>query len=303
MKIYLGTWQIAPSDGFWADQNRPDSEAMLSYAVRMGIGSFDTAQSYGKGQAEQTLAKVLSRFPSRSFTVDTKIMPSTRSVSDIVKTSTGRLRGLGIDCLYLHWPRSGFDNIAFLREMEGLRDGGVVRRLGVCNMGISDLEAVLDAGIRIDRLQRPLSLLWSRDWKKTVSFCHSHKIEVATYSPMGMGLLSGKYREKISLEDRRKELFCFDERCHSKYLELLDTLEKTAGQMGLSTADVALAWTVSKKPDMLLLGARNAGQLENNLKALDVRLSESGILALDDAAKELDNASRAVCENIFGYNW
>ena len=45
METYLGTWQVAPSDGFWTDQNLADSEKVLSSAVRNGIAGFDTAQS------------------------------------------------------------------------------------------------------------------------------------------------------------------------------------------------------------------------------------------------------------------
>ena len=52
METYLGTWQTSPSDGFWANQNIAESEDVLSSAVRFGARCFDTAQSYGKGQAE-----------------------------------------------------------------------------------------------------------------------------------------------------------------------------------------------------------------------------------------------------------
>ena len=107
---YLGTWQTSPSDGFWTDQSITDSEAVLSAAVRLGICRFDTAQSYGKGQAEQTLAKILRRFPDKTeyFVIDTKIMPSTRHAEEVFKVSLDRLKPFSVDCLYLHWPRSGF---------------------------------------------------------------------------------------------------------------------------------------------------------------------------------------------------
>ena len=59
MQTYLGTWQIAPSDGFWTGQDISESEAVVSAAVRAGICGFDTARSYGKGKAEQTLSKIL----------------------------------------------------------------------------------------------------------------------------------------------------------------------------------------------------------------------------------------------------
>ncbi|MBR6348613.1 MAG: aldo/keto reductase, partial [Spirochaetales bacterium] len=114
MQTYLGTWQIAPSDGFWAGQDISDSEAVISAAVRAGIRGFDTARSYGKGKAEQTLSKILRRFPNLPFRVDTKIMPSAKDPGQVILPSLDALSPLKIDTLYLHWPKSGFDNLAYL---------------------------------------------------------------------------------------------------------------------------------------------------------------------------------------------
>ena len=126
MRTYLGTWQTAPSDGFWTDQSLRDSENVISRAVRLGIRCFDTAQSYGKGRSEQTLAKILRRFPDLSFTVDTKIMPSSKSPEELLRISLERLKPLTVDCLYLHWPRSGFDNMDFLRKMDTLKEKNLI---------------------------------------------------------------------------------------------------------------------------------------------------------------------------------
>ena len=126
VKTYLGTWQTSPSDGFWTDQSIADSEAVLSAAVKSGLCCFDTAQSYGKGQAEQTLAKILRRFPDKapSFVIDTKIMPSARPAEEVLKVSLDRLKPFSVDCLYLHWPRSGFDNLDYLRQMAASKNPG-----------------------------------------------------------------------------------------------------------------------------------------------------------------------------------
>ena len=167
MKTYLGTWQIAPSDGFWTDQDLSESEVVLSAAVKAGIRCFDTAQSYGKGRSEQTLAKILRRHPDIRFTIDTKIMPSTKSPEDNLRISLDRLKPFSVDCLYLHWPRSGFDNLAYLKEMEKLRGCGIIRKLGICNLPLQELERFIRVGLKIDRIQRPVSLLWSRDIEET----------------------------------------------------------------------------------------------------------------------------------------
>ena len=229
-------------------------------------------------------------------------MPSGKPVEELLKVSLNRLRPLPVDCLYLHWPRSGFDIQGFLQEMEALKEQGCFKKLGVCNLPLSMLEDLVAAGLKIDRLQRPVSLLWTRELKETQAFCLENDMELAAYSPTGMGLLSGKYREKSDLKDARKDLFCFDEKCIRAYHELLDLIGQIAGNNSLSCTDVARKWTESTKIDIIILGARNVHQLEQNLKN-DFRLKPSELSDLSAAASELDKASKGVCENIFSYNW
>ncbi len=300
MTTYLGTWQTAPSDGFWTDQNLKESEKTISFAMKNGISGYDCAQSYGHGQAEQTLGKVLRRHPEATFLVDTKIMPTTRDPEELVAQSVQRL-GRNIDCLYLHWPRTGFDNKAFLGKMSKLKDKAVIDKVGVCNLPLGELERYTEQGLRIDRLQRPLSLLWSRDYAQCAQFCRDHNIELAVYSPGGMGLLSGRYRSAEDLKDARKTLFCFKPSCIDKYRELLDLIGQIAGAHSVSSTKVALAWTRSQNPDILILGARNPQQLEENLDS-SFSLSKTEMDDLTQASKALDNAARDE-RNIFSYDW
>lgn len=302
METYLGTWQIAPSDGFWTDQNLSDSEKVLSSAVKSGIVGFDTAQSYGKGQAEQTLSKILRRFPDKAFRIDTKIMPSTKTACEVLRVSLDRLKPFPIDCLYLHWPKSGFDNLRFLREMENLKEQGLFRKLGVCNLPLSMLESLVKSGLKIDRIQRPVSLLWTRELEETKVFCRENNIELAAYSPSGMGLLSGKYHSASDLKDARKNLFCFDDRCLKPYHDLLDLMETIAKNNSLSCTDIARLWTENTNPDIIILGARNTEQLKENLRTTPKPSSEE-LKELSSAASVLDRASKDVCENLFSYDW
>lgn len=329
MKLYLGTWQSAPSDGFWNGQSLSESENVISYAVKLGITGFDTAQSYGRGQAEQTLRKILSRFPAFSFNVDTKIMPGIKEPRDILKPSLDRLLGgknrnikennakfdtagniagntagetnISLDCLYLHWPKSGFDNLSFLKKMDRLKEDGTIRKLGICNIPQPLLEDFLRKGLKPDRIQIPHSLLWKRDFEEISALCRENNIETAIYSPTGMGLLSGRYREASDLNDARKELFCFSYTCKNAFMDLLDCLCETAKRHEVSCTRVALAWSMAQNPDIIIIGARNVQQIKENLKE-PVELSDSEISDLNIASDKLDKASRN-CKNIFSYNW
>lgn len=325
MEFYLGTWQVAPSDGFWVGQDISQSEKVISCAIKLGVRGFDTAQSYGKGQAEQTLAKVLRRVtgltgltkptsrtkptsltsltrPTKTLQIDTKIMPSTKSVSEILRISQNRLSPFPVDCLYLHWPRSGFDNTAFIREMAALKEEGKINKVGVCNMPLEELRKIVKDGIVPDRIQIPISLLWTRDLAETLAYCKEKKIQIAAYSPTGMGLLSGKYRNSSDLKDARSNLFCFSEQCRRQYLELLDVIEEVARRHNVSCTKVALSWTCAKNPDIILLGARTESQLKENLSD-PIELDPSEMSELDNAARKLDEASAGVCDDIFSYRW
>ena len=298
----MGTWQVSPSDGFWTDQDLSSSEAVLSSAIRLGVNCFDTAQSYGKGRTEQILGKILRRFPDKRFVVDTKIMPSSKSVSDILKPSLMSLSSINIDCLYLHWPSKSFDNADILKQIFTLKEAGICRKVGVCNLPLDMLREYVSSGVQIDRIQRPVSLLWTRELSETMSFCRAHGIEVAAYSPTGMGLLSGNYHSASDLHDARSNLFCFDSSCIGAFNDLLNVIRSISESHQCSCTAVALAWVKSINPDILILGARNIDQLQENLSS-DLVLSEIEIADLSQAASSLNKASMRVCENIFSYNW
>ena len=302
MRTYLGTWQVTQSDGFWTGQDIPSAEAVISSAVKAGTTGFDTAQSYGKGRAEQVLGKILRRFPDRTFRVDTKIMPSSRPVRDVLQSSLRNLSGIPIDCLYLHWPSSSFDNMDIIRQIADLKEEGLVGRTGACNLPLEMLERFVDAGVVPDRIQRPVSLLWTRELEGTLSFCRDAGIEVAAYSPTGMGLLSGKYRMPSDLPDARADLFCFRPECIRYYHHLLDMIEDIANAHDVGPTAVALAWTRQAGPDIVITGARNTTQLQENLNC-DVELTQHEVLELGSAARELEEAGRKVCDNIFSYRW
>jgi len=142
-----------------------------------------------------------------------------------------------------------------------------------------------------------------RRWNILETYCHDHGIEVAAYSPMGMGLLSGKYEKPEDLGDARANLFCFKEPCFAAYGRLLETLKEVASAHNVSCSTIALAWTASCGVDFVILGARSMDQLESDLSALDIGLDDGEFLALKQAGDELARCSRQVCDNIFSYKW
>jgi aryl-alcohol dehydrogenase-like predicted oxidoreductase len=291
METVLGTWQMCPSDGFWQDQNTSDSEKTLRYALRCNIRVFDCAQSYGKGRAEQMLGKIAS---SDNVLFDTKIMPTTKDIREVIKRSLERLKCSFINRIYIHWPSSRLDWKANLKALLSLKEEGLVRKVGVCNLTFYQLRS-LYSEIPIDCFQRPVSLLWSREYDSVREFCSAHAIELAAYSTMGMGLLSGRYHSASDLpkDDPRSSLFCFQGACGDVFRDLLS----------VCTSEDALLWVKAKDPDILIIGARNPAQLEQNLQILEKNIDPDRFDMLSSFADRLSSASEPVCDNIFSYRW
>ena len=227
-------------------------------------------------------------------------MPSSKDPLELVSQSLSRLRIKSLNRLYLHWPKTGFEVVDFVKKMSFLKDSGLVNKVGICN---TPLEYLKSLNIDIDCLQIPVSLLWTRDLKNTLDYCKSRNVEVVAYSPLGMGLLSGKYTSKEDLKDARSSLFCFKKSCYQEFLNLLDTLKEIANAKAVSPATVALAWVAASGVDHIILGVRSEKQLLDNVLALKLHLESGEIEALNKAASRLDKESRKVCNNIFSYNW
>ena len=282
---------MCPSDGFWQDQDTAESEKTLRCAIRHNIRVFDCAQSYGKGRAEQMLGKIAS---GENALFDTKIMPTTKDIREVVNLSLKRLKCSFLNRIYIHWPSSRLDWKANLKALLKLREEGLVRKVGVCNLTFDQLRS-LYSEIPIDCFQRPVSLLWSREYDSVRSFCTSHSIELAAYSPMGMGLLSGRYHSASDLpkDDPRSSLFCFQGACGDVFKDL----------SSVCTTEDALLWVKAKNPDVIILGARNPAQLEQNLRILGKTMDPERFAMLSSLADRLSSASEPVCDNIFSYRW
>ena len=304
LELGLGCWQFGPSFGFWNGQDQSDSVRVLHKALRDNIRHFDTAASYGNGRSEQLLGHQLKRFSKtigrEELTIATKIMPKSPSLvrKDVIK-SLSRLCTPYIDILYLHWPSRDLDLPPILDAMAALIDEGLVRSLGLSNFPLSLLP--LFKGYPISYLQTPCSLLWTKDMQSLIPYCREQTIKLVGYSPLGLGLLNGKYLQEP--DDSRKDLYVFTESSYPTYKALYAILEGIREKHQLPMAQVALKWAMNQDFDVLLLGARNKAQLEENISAEEVELSKDEFSALDEAASLLAATIKAEQDNLFGHRW
>ncbi|MFA6681487.1 MAG: aldo/keto reductase [Sphaerochaeta sp.] len=300
----LGCWQFGPSFGFWDGQDQLDSVRVLHKALRDNIRHFDTAASYGNGRSEQVLGHQLKRFANtiarEDLTIATKIMPKSPSlVRKDVHKSLSRLCTPYLDILYLHWPSRNLDLPPILEAMSEIKSEGLVRSLGLSNFPLHLLPSFAD--YPISYLQAPCSLLWTKEIQSICSYCRRKDIKLVGYSPLGLGLLNGKHL--TAPEDSRRDLYAFSENSYPTYKALYAILEEVSEKHQRPMAQIALKWSMSQDFDVLLLGARNKSQLEENLAAISIELSGDEITALDRASANLAATIPSEQDNLFGHRW
>ncbi|MCA9311965.1 MAG: aldo/keto reductase, partial [Phycisphaerales bacterium] len=274
-----------------------DSRAMLRAYLEAGGNSLDTANIYGAGVAEETLGQLLRELPPATraaAVVTTKFhfgvgpdadRPGHRGNhrANVLRSCEDSLRRLGlehIDLYLAHRPDPDTPIEETLAALDELVAAGKVREVGSSNFSAAQLEAARGAGAsaglpRFVCEQTPFNLLDRAGEEDVIPVCTRLGIGVTAWSPLGGGLLSGKYnqgppgstdgRYDLNLEHARQA------RRTSASLEAAAALMEVARTVGCSPAQLALSWHV-QHPGLTstLIGPRTMEQFHDNLAALGV---------------------------------
>ena len=276
--VLMGLWNIGEGR-FHRKLSAKEGRNLIKAAYRRGIRDFSSAYSYN--EADSILASAMKELKADDWKIYTKVMP----VPTMERKAETMLRRLGRDCLdvlMLHWPKEGESLYRSLRSLEKLTAEGKVKEIGVSNFPLSLLSsAAADFDIRYH--ERPLSLLWTKDWDEERLL----GLRTLAYAPLGMGLLSGKYRSADDIPDERKMIKAVSS---PSFSELADYL---------SGPEEALSWVYGERPYGIISGFSS----ENDLTILD------SISPIPDERKmKLMDLSHAVscsfsCDNIFSHDW
>ncbi|XP_068650871.1 pyridoxal reductase, chloroplastic [Aristolochia californica] len=311
----FGTWAWG-NQLLWGYQEEMDRglQDTFNLAVSNGINIFDTADSYGtgklNGQSERLLGKFIREFqgPKRmrdNIVIATKFAayPWRLTSGQFVKACESSLERIQIEQIgigQLHWSTA---NYAPLQE-QALWDGlvamyekGLVQAVGVSNYGPKQLmkihEYLKTRGVPLCSAQVQFSLLSiGNDQKELKTICDSLGIRVIAYSPLGLGMLTGKYTTSRLPRGPRALLFG---QILPGLTPLLYTLEEIAQRRGKTMSQVAINWCICKGT-IPIPGVKTVQQAQQNLGALGWRLSSDEILELETAAKE---SPRRMIQNIF----
>ena len=296
-KLGLGAWAWGDTL-FWGYDAKKDDELsdVFDYAVSKGVTFFDTAEVYGLGRSETLLGQFAAKSPKAdSIEVATKFaaLPWRTKPGDVLeaaKKSTERL-GRPIDLYQIHFPNA-WANEAYWEGLGQCVDQGLVKAAGVSNYGVDAMKAcsatLSKYGVPLTSNQIQLSLIYPYALSNgLMDTCKDLGVQVLAYSPLGLGLLTGKFSPD-NLPSGPRKLIAEQALSDPGFLSLVGTMREigTTGHSGASPAQIALAWCTAKAATVIP-GARTVSQAESNIAAANLNLSAEEVRRLDDAAAKV----------------
>jgi aryl-alcohol dehydrogenase-like predicted oxidoreductase len=275
------------------------STSTLNRALDLGVGFLDTADVYGWGHNEELVGKVVrarrdevqlaTKFGN---VIDDDGNRTIRGTPEHVRSACeASLQRLGVDVIDLYYQHRVDKKVAIeetVGAMSELVGAGKVRYLGLSEASATEIERA-HAVHPITSLQSEYSL-WTRDVESEIlPTCRSLGIGFVAYSPLGRGFLTGAITstDDLAPDDWRRRHPRFQPGNIERNRELLVRIQKLAEAKGLSTSELALAWVMSKGDDVVPIpGTKRINNLESNVSAVDVDLSDEEVAALNEAAPQ-----------------
>src|SRR5277367_5593961 len=273
-------------------------------AIDKGINFFDTADVYSAGESERALGQSIKNLgiPRSQVVIATKVFGRTGPgyndvgasrghIMDAVDASLQRLQMDHIDLYQIH----GNDTITpieeTLRALDTLVTQGKVRYIGVSNwqswkiakaLAISEFKNLA----RFDTLQAYYSIAGRDLERDLVPLLEAEKTGLLVWSPLAGGLLSGKFsRENQRPESSRRSTFDFPIVDKERVWRIMDVLVPIANSHNCSAARISLAWLLAKPVvTSVIIGARNVQQLQDNIAALELKLTADEMKVLDEVS-------------------
>jgi myo-inositol catabolism protein IolS len=297
--VALGCWGLC-EDPMWGATEERDAIATVRAALDCGITLFDTAEAYGAGQSEERLGKALAGVRDRAI-IASKVSAKNctpQLLARACEDSLARLRTDVIDLYQVHWPLASASALAAAVDtLQGLRDQGKIRMIGVCNFGPANLAEMQDPSILVSD-QLSYSLLWRALEFEIAPRCRELGLGILTYSTLLHGLLNGRYRDADEFPPERARTRHFASRRpqtrhgESGHEELtfatIRRLQALCDEAGVALAQAALAWAV-RRPGVtsVLAGARNPGQVAEDAAAGTRELPAGLLDSLTNATDDL----------------
>ncbi|MBE9192989.1 aldo/keto reductase [Gloeocapsopsis crepidinum LEGE 06123] len=309
-----GTWAWG-NRLLWGYDESMDSQlqAVFNLCVSNGVTLFDTGDSYGTGRLNGRSESLLGRFTreydgsgKEDICIATKLAAypwrlTPQSMVKAGKSSAQRL-GRNVDLVQMHWSTANYAPWQEKALLDGLADlyvQGLVKGVGLSNYGPKRLQWVhkrfTERGVPIATLQVQYSLLstYPVTQLRVKDVCDELGIKLIAYSPLALGVLTGKYSEKGPFPKGIRGLLFRQLLLGTQ--PLLSCLREIAQSKNKTMSQVALNWCICKET-LPIPGAKTVEQAKENIGALGWQLNANEIAELDRAAASVD---KRMVQNIF----
>lgn len=306
-ELCLGTMTFgaAVEGSMWgaiAGLDQSGADAIVKRSVDAGINFIDTADVYSNGVSEQILGRSIKNLgitrtdlviATKGYgAMGTKPGPNDKGASrghimDAVEGSLSRLGTDHIDLYQIHGDDSVTPIDETLRALDDLVTSGKVRYIGVSNWAAWKIAKALQRSeakgwARFETLQAYYTIAGRDLEREIVPMLQSEKMGLMVWSPLAGGLLSGKYDRDSESKEGRRAAFDFPPVDKPRAFDVIDAMRPIAEAHGATVAQVALAWLLHQPVvTTVIVGAKRIEQLDDNLKAVDVKLTADDLAALD----------------------
>ncbi len=282
-----------------------DSYAIIDRAIDAGINFLDTANVYSRGRSEEVTGEALKRNGKRQrIVLATKVHGvmadddpnmqgnSRRHIIEQCEASLRRLQTDHIDLYQIHRPQSDIPVDETLRALDDLIRAGKVRYIGTTTYAawqlVESFWMAKELGLnRFVCEQPPYNLLDRRVERELIPMARTYGMGIIPWSPLAGGLLTGKYnRNSPPPADARFADFernpLLQRRWTQQAFDIIDGITALTQARGVAMSQFALAWC-AQQPGVTspIIGPRTMEQLEDNLKALDIKISDEDKAAID----------------------
>jgi aryl-alcohol dehydrogenase-like predicted oxidoreductase len=299
--VGLGVMQFAGGKGLFGrafpNLTQDEKNAIIQAALDGGINWFDTAELYGFGYSEQGLSASLKAAGKKNgeVVIETKWFPIFRTARNIPKTIHDRIRyldGYSIDVYLVHHPWSFSSPETQMDAMADLVEAGQIRSVGVSNFSADQMRrahaALEKRGLPLAVNQMEYSLLnRTIESDGVLAAARELGVTIVAYTPLGYGLLTGKYHKDPGLFKSSSRGFML-KRKFEQSRPVVAALEEIGKKYDATAGQVALNWVIHFQGESVVAipGATKVEHARQSASAMGFKLSEAELARLDDLSQE-----------------
>ncbi len=298
----IGFGAMGMSQSYGPGPDRDANIALLRAAVERGVTFFDTAEVYGPFVNEELVGEALEPFRGQvviatkfgfAFDADgrqTGLSSRPEHIRQVADASLRRLRVDAIDLFYQHRvnPDVPIEDVA--GAVKELIEAGKVRHFGLSEAAVGTVRRA-HAVQPVTALQNEFSLWWRRPEEEILPVCEELGIGLVPFSPLGKGFLTGAITQDTEFSDGdiRAGIPRFDADARAANQALVDLLGAIAARKDATTAQIALAWLLARRPWIVPIpGTRRLSRLEENIGAAGVELTAGDLREIEDATARIE---------------